>query len=132
MGRIVIHTVNGFMLVLFVLSAVVQYNDPDPLLWIAIYGAGALCCVLFLTGWLPITLSLSVSALCFAGALYLLARILFGSAVFFDETGREMMGIKEPARELLGFLITAAWTGFLTWRVQRTSQAPTASSEASS
>lgn len=132
MGRIVIHTVNGFMLVLFVLAAVVQYNDPDPLLWIAIYGAGTLCCVLFLMGRLPITLSLPVSALCFAGALYLLARILFGPGVFFDEAGREMMGIMEPARELLGFLITALWTGFLTWWMYRIPEAPSASFGASS
>jgi Transmembrane family 220, helix len=33
--------VNGFFCVLFVLFAVVQYNDPDALLWIVIYGVTA-------------------------------------------------------------------------------------------
>ena len=31
--------------------AAVQYNDPDPLLWIALYGAGALLLVLAAAGW---------------------------------------------------------------------------------
>jgi hypothetical protein len=34
--------VNGFFCVLFVLFAVVQYNDPDALLWILIYGVTAI------------------------------------------------------------------------------------------
>jgi hypothetical protein len=33
--------VNGFFCVLFVLFAVVQYNDPDAVLWILIYGVTA-------------------------------------------------------------------------------------------
>jgi Transmembrane family 220, helix len=33
--------VNGFFCVLFVLFAVVQYNDPDAILWIVIYGITA-------------------------------------------------------------------------------------------
>lgn len=36
--------VNLVFSVLFLLSAVVQYNDPDPLVWIAIYLFGALMC----------------------------------------------------------------------------------------
>ena len=31
--------------------AAVQYNDPDPLLWITLYGAGALLLVLAAAGW---------------------------------------------------------------------------------
>jgi len=33
--------VNGFFFVLLVLFAVVQYNDPDAILWILIYGIAA-------------------------------------------------------------------------------------------
>lgn len=39
---------NGIFLLLFVVSAVLQYNDPDPLLWIAIYLYAALQCLLAL------------------------------------------------------------------------------------
>lgn len=39
---------NGFFLVLFLFSAAVQYNDPDPYLWIPLYLFGALICYLAL------------------------------------------------------------------------------------
>ncbi|ULQ51098.1 transmembrane 220 family protein [Flavihumibacter fluvii] len=32
---------NGVMVVLFLLSALLQYNDPDPYVWVPLYGAGA-------------------------------------------------------------------------------------------
>ena len=32
----------GVFAILFLISAVLQYNDPDPLLWIAIYGIATL------------------------------------------------------------------------------------------
>ena len=36
--------VNGIFVVLLILFCVVQYNDPDGMFWIAIYGAGVLWC----------------------------------------------------------------------------------------
>jgi hypothetical protein len=41
------------MAVLFLVAAAVQYNDPDPLRWMAIYGLAGLACLLALAGWLP-------------------------------------------------------------------------------
>ena len=38
--------VNGLTTCVFLLFAVVQYNDPDPVRWMAIYLAAALCCAL--------------------------------------------------------------------------------------
>jgi hypothetical protein len=37
---------NSIFLILFVVSAVLQYNDPDPALWILIYLFAALSCYL--------------------------------------------------------------------------------------
>lgn len=37
---------NPIMAALFLLSAAVQFNDPDPIQWIAIYTAAALACIL--------------------------------------------------------------------------------------
>lgn len=37
---------NAFFAVIFTISAIIQYNDPDPLLWICIYGYGSLVCLL--------------------------------------------------------------------------------------
>ncbi|MFZ9046089.1 MAG: transmembrane 220 family protein [Cyclobacteriaceae bacterium] len=42
-----------FLGALFILFAVVQYNDPDPFLWIVIYGIVGIVCVLNGLGWFP-------------------------------------------------------------------------------
>ncbi|HEV7331725.1 MAG TPA: transmembrane 220 family protein [Flavisolibacter sp.] len=53
---------NLFFIVLFVLSAVLQYNDPDPYIWIPLYLYGAFVCykavrrklvpALYIVGWI--------------------------------------------------------------------------------
>ncbi len=37
--------INAIMLIAFALSAILQYNDPDPYAWIAIYVMATLACV---------------------------------------------------------------------------------------
>lgn len=118
MGRIAIHIVNGLLLVLFVWSAVMQYNDPDPVLWMSIYGTAALCCALYVANRLPVRLAAILSVVYIFGGFYLLLRIL-GPGSFFDETGQEMMGMQEESREMIGLFIAAAWTGFLAWWIHR-------------
>ena len=41
---------NIFFIVIFVFSAALQYNDPDPYVWIPIYLYGALLCYLAIKG----------------------------------------------------------------------------------
>lgn len=41
---------NAFFTVIFIISAGIQYNDPDALLWMGIYGYGALVCLLAILG----------------------------------------------------------------------------------
>ncbi|MFN0122461.1 MAG: transmembrane 220 family protein [Blastocatellia bacterium] len=41
---------NYFMLLAFLLSVAVQYNDPDPARWMLMYGAAAVACALFARG----------------------------------------------------------------------------------
>lgn len=41
---------NGIFAFLFALSAVLQYNDPDPVLWILIYSYLTLVCILAILG----------------------------------------------------------------------------------
>jgi hypothetical protein len=43
-------TFNILFTVLFVISAALQYNDPDPYLWVPIYGYGAVLCFLAARG----------------------------------------------------------------------------------
>lgn len=99
---------------LFALAAALQFDDPDAALWIAVYGSGALCCGLFAAGRLPVWLGTLVSGACAAGALYLLARDVLPIG-FLDPSGREMVGVREPGREMLGLILVALATGLLTW-----------------
>ncbi|MFB6273698.1 MAG: transmembrane 220 family protein [Salinibacter sp.] len=109
---------NGLMMVLFATAAIVQYNDPDPVLWMTIYGSAALCTAFFLGGRLPFWVPTLLSVLYGTGALYLSAQV-FGGVGFFDPTGQEMIGVKEPGREMLGLLFTAGWTAALAVQVGR-------------
>jgi purine-cytosine permease-like protein len=109
---------NGLMMLLFASAAVVQYDDPDPVLWMAIYGSAALCTAFFLGGRLPFWVPTLLSAVYVVGALYLLARV-FGGIGFLDPTGQEMIGVTESGREMLGLLFTAGWAAALAVQVGR-------------
>lgn len=119
MGRPLQRFANGLMFVLFVLAAAVQYNDPNPFLWMTVYGTGALCCALYLIDLLPVLVSSLVAGVCFVGALYLLGQILFGPGTFLDHTGQSVLGLGDEVREMIGLLITAVWTWILTWWSRR-------------
>jgi hypothetical protein len=68
---------NIVFLVLFVISAGLQYNDPDPALWILIYLFGAMICFFAIRKKFYPRLSLAGIILLFIYALYL----------FFDKDG---------------------------------------------
>lgn len=106
---------SGVMAVVLGIMALLQYNDPEPILWMTIYGVVALCSALYGAGYRPTVFTHVLAAICVLGVLYLTGQILiYGS--FLDETGREMMGLTETAREALGLSIAAGWTVVLaTW-----------------
>ncbi len=106
---------NGIMLVLFLSWAGFQYNDPDALLWILVYGIAAVGCLLFFLGHFSRTAALAYVLICVAGALYLLVQIVIEQEFIFAEQGREMIGL----------LICSGWIGFLA-RNTRTSKASAA------
>lgn len=102
------------MAALFALSAALQYNDPDPLPWIAIYTAAAAACVLWglrRTAW-PLTAAVLLFALGWAAALLPDVLGFIGlSDVFLrmDEKG----GRVEIGREIGGLTIVVAWMAVL-------------------
>jgi hypothetical protein len=91
---------NAVMLVLFASWAGFQHNDPDVLVWVALYGAAAVECALFFLGRVPRLLSLAYVVLCVTWGLYLGVRVLVAREFIFEEQGREMMGL----------LICGGWT----------------------
>jgi hypothetical protein len=68
---------NFIFLVLFVISAVLQYNDPDPALWILIYLFAALSCFLSIRKLHYPSINLTAIVLLFIYAVFL----------FFDKDG---------------------------------------------
>jgi len=79
------------MTVLLAGAAIVQGNDSAPFLWMAVYGAGALCSGLYTVGVRSARLSAVVSGAYGLGAVYLMSRIV-GNGTFLDVTGTEMIG----------------------------------------
>ncbi len=92
----------GFFILLFVAFAIVQYNDPDPYLWIAVYGFMAVLGVSVLLKPLP-------------NIVYFLTAVGCGIWAFFqwpvhwEGIGETMLNENtERARESLGLIICSA------------------------
>ena len=114
---------NAVMCALFGFGALLQLNDPDPLRWVAIYGAAAATC-----GWLAFTrrrnaLMRVLPALVAAVALTWAASIAYGSSgrvgfMRLFEAWEMKNAAVEERRELSGLLIVGTWmiVASLRWR----------------
>ena len=92
------------MAVIFVIFAVLQYNDPDPYVWIPIYLYAALLSILFYRGQVPAWLLWVSAAVFLAGAIYMWPEHWQGVAL---EQGMKTMDI-EHGRESLGLGLCVA------------------------
>jgi len=94
---------------MFLFSAAVQLNDPDPLVWMGMYGAAAVVCGLEIRRraplWAPVTVA--VIALVWAGSLYYRANEVPVSSLFAQWEMRDLR--VEEAREMYGLAIVAVW-----------------------
>jgi hypothetical protein len=102
------------MAVLFALSAALQYNDPDPLRWAALYGAAAVACIVVWRR--PAAWPLAA----LAGSIALLWAATFAPAVLPGFEPRDLVRTMkagtpriEESREMLGLLVVAAWMALL-------------------
>ncbi|OSZ79190.1 hypothetical protein CAP35_13320 [Chitinophagaceae bacterium IBVUCB1] len=68
----VLKVLNGFFALLFILSAALQYNDPDPYVWMPIYLTGAYLCIQAMRGKYPIGIYLAAMGVYAIYAAYLL------------------------------------------------------------
>jgi hypothetical protein len=108
------------MTALFLIAAALQYNDPDPIQWMAIYGLAALACLLALAGRLPrpvpglIGLAALVWALALAPAV--VGRVSLGE--LFESYTMKSQSVEE-AREMGGLLVVTAWMAVLALRRAR-------------
>ena len=107
-------TADALFLLMFVFSVVVQVNDPDPLAWMAIYGAAAVACLLSLLGKLPWWFAVITGLIALAWAATIAPRVV-GQVPFMDmfaEFEMKDIGVEE-SREMYGLLIIGAWMAVL-------------------
>ncbi|APQ16294.1 transmembrane 220 family protein [Maribacter hydrothermalis] len=86
--------------VLFTVGAVLQYNDPDSLHWIIIYGVAALISLLFALNKIGYIVPLILGVLAFIGFVYLYPSDFQG----FDLNDGDIVTV-ELGREAFGLLI---------------------------
>ncbi len=100
---------NGIMLLMFLFSAAVQLNDPDPLAWMAVYAAAAAACGLEMRRRLPVWAPAAISIIAFiwAGSLYYRAHGVPLSALIAEWEMRDLR--VEEAREMYGLTIVGIW-----------------------
>ena len=84
--------------VLFLLAAAVQYNDPDPHIWIPVYLLPALICLAALARKLHWIIPIVVSGLAYIGFAVMVLRVFSQQTLFSEE-----------AREMWGLLVTGLW-----------------------
>jgi hypothetical protein len=102
--------VNLLLAVMFMLFAFVQINDPDPLLWIAIYGVMAAICVMAAFRyyikpmlWILLACFVVYMAILWPGMSEWLGQD--DKSVLFDEGMKMQFPYVEESREFLGLLI---------------------------
>lgn len=113
---------NYLFFVLFTISAVLQYNDPDPLLWIAIYGFAALICLQNAISRAPKYLMWAAMLSYFVGMVILFPGVLAWAQSGYDNIAQSMKAEKayiEETREFFGLLIAFVVVGVNVW-VRRT------------
>jgi hypothetical protein len=110
--------------VLFLSFTIVQFNDPDPLLWILIYGAMVAVCVMA-------AFKLVYPKLMMVqGALYLVYCVLLWSgvsqwftsddkAMLFDDLAKMQYPYIEESREFLGLAICLVVLALYLWLSMR-------------
>lgn len=110
--------------VLFGLAVVVQYNDPDPLVWMAGYGVAAGLSLAALLGHLPILPNL-LAGTGFSLWFLSLAATLPGAPLEAFTSFKMTAASHEEPREAIGLLLAAGWTFMLAARGRRRGHGPT-------
>ena len=115
--------------ILFVLFALLQYNDPDPYIWIPIYLYGTLMCWMCYRGkgnrtalYAGITVYLAYAIYLFVADDGVLSWIKDHNAENIAETMQAQKPWIEDSREFFGLVILMVVLGINVWHVGRTSR----------
>jgi uncharacterized membrane protein YfcA len=108
----------GFMAALFAISIAVQWNDPDPLSWMAIYGVAAALAGAAAAGYLPFRLNAAALVLFLALFFIWLPSLADARGEAF-QSFQMRAAIDEEPREAVGLALCALWSGIQTWAARR-------------
>ena len=98
---------------LLLVCVALQYNDPDPILWMAMYGAGAVVSMLLPSKKPAAALALLLGLVALPWAIYLISTV-WGRIALSDLTSKmsEKGGAVEVGREAGGLIIEGVWLMF--------------------
>jgi hypothetical protein len=111
--------VNLAMAALFLASAGLQLNDPDPLRWIAVYSGAAVACIAAdraPRAWIPAA-AIGLVAMAWASTTASVLPRMKGADLF--RSMKAETPVIEESREFLGLLVVAGWMTWLTVRALR-------------
>ena len=103
----------------FLLSALVQLNDPDPWLWTGFYLVACALCGLYALNKLSWQPPMLLAVLALGGSLWLLPQFLgqVDSAEIFESMTMQTRAVEE-AREAGGALLVGLWMAALGWQLR--------------
>jgi hypothetical protein len=114
---------DALFFVMFALSVVVQFNDPDPVRWAAIYGAAAVVCLLALVGRTARWPALIVGGVALVWAVTIAPRVVgkVNPREMFSAWEMKNAGVEE-SREMYGLLLIAFWMAGVAVRAERSAK----------
>jgi amino acid transporter len=116
--------VNFVLAVMFLAFAFLQVNDPDPLLWILIYGIVAVICILAAFEIYSMKFLIAVAVLLVGFSFIYIPGVIDWLATenksdLFSEEMKESHPYIEESREFLGLMICVAVLVFYIFRARR-------------
>ncbi len=114
---------DALFFLMFALSVVVQFNDPDPLRWATLYGAAAVVCLLSLVGRVAKWQPLVVGAIALIWAVTIAPRVVGTVSPKSMFSAWEMTNLSiEESREMYGLLLVALWMAVVAIRAERSTK----------
>lgn len=116
---------NIILAIMFLGFALLQINDPDPAVWILIYGAMTVVCSMAAYNYYvrPLMLVQAIAYIVYSVILWPGVMDWFRSpdrSLLFDDLAKMQFPYIEEAREFLGLLICLSVLGFYWYRSGRT------------
>jgi hypothetical protein len=109
---VIFRILNGVMALLFAVAVAVQYNDPDPIRWMAIYGGALIvAAIAAVQGRAPLPAAAAVGLVALVWGLYWAGTSGTAFKLYehmFDSWEMKNTAIEE-AREASGLFIVAFW-----------------------